>query len=90
MSSFATRDDLVEDAAYSLLGMFSVSLPIVYGEGNEALGRLLVQLLMSSGDTGILVWAGKFGIFNSRHPAGIIVFNNLPNSYIHSTGYREC
>ena len=64
--------------------MFFASLPIMYGERKGALGRLLAQLLMSSGDTSILVWAGKSGIFDSRHPAGIIVFNNLPNSY------REC
>ena len=73
---------LVEDAAYSLLGIFSVSLPIVYGEGDQALGRLLAQLLTSSGDTSILAWTGKSGSFNSCLPSGITVFNNLPNSYI--------
>ena len=44
----------VEDPAYSLLGIFSMSLPIVYGEGNKALGRFLAQLLTNSGDTNIL------------------------------------
>ena len=44
----------IEDAAYSLLGVFSVSLPVVYGEGDKALGRLLAQLLTSSGDTSTL------------------------------------
>ena len=73
---------LVEDAAYSLLGIFCVSLPIVYGEGDHALGRLLAQLLTSSGDTSILAWTGKSGTFNSYLPAGITVFNNLPTSYI--------
>jgi hypothetical protein len=48
----STRETtLVEDAAYSLLGIFSISLPVVYGEGDQALGRLLAQLLASSGDT---------------------------------------
>ncbi|KAF8548527.1 hypothetical protein OG21DRAFT_1382347, partial [Imleria badia] len=46
----------VEDAAYSLLGIFSVSFPIVYGEEDKALGRLLAQLLTSSGDTSIVAW----------------------------------
>lgn len=72
----------VEDAAYSLLGMFSVSLPIVYGEGDKALGRLLAQLLTTSGDTGILAWAGKPGSFNSCLPASITVFNQLPTTHI--------
>ncbi|KAF8452393.1 hypothetical protein L210DRAFT_851889, partial [Boletus edulis BED1] len=47
---------LVEDAAYSLFGIFSISLPVVYGEGDQALGRLLAQLLTSSGDTSVLAW----------------------------------
>ena len=38
---------ILEDAAYSLLGIFSMSLPVVYGEGDHALGRLLAQLLTS-------------------------------------------
>jgi len=72
----------VEDAAYSLLGIFSVSLPIVYGEGDHALGRLLAQLLTSSGDTRILAWTGKSGAFNSCLPANIRVFNELSTSHI--------
>ena len=73
---------LVEDAAYSLLGIFSASLPIVYGEGNKALRRLLAQLLTSAGDTSILAWTGKSGNFNSCLPADITVFNQLPTSHI--------
>ena len=73
---------LVEDAAYSLLGIFSISLPVVYGEGNRALGRMLAQLLTSSGDTSILAWTGKSGSFNSCLPADIAVFSQLPASYI--------
>ena len=73
---------LVEDAAYSLLGIFSISLPVVYGEGNQALGRLLAQLLASSGDTSILAWTGKSGSFNSCLPANITVFSQLLASHI--------
>ena len=72
----------VEDAAYSLFGIFSVSLPAVYGEGDQALGRLLAQLLTSSGDTSILAWTGKSGGFNSCLPSKISVFNQLPTSHI--------
>ena len=72
----------VEDAAYSLFGIFSVSLSAVYGEGDQALGRLLAQLLTSSGDTSILAWTGKSGGFNSCLPSKISVFNQLPTSHI--------
>ncbi|KAF8557228.1 WD40 repeat-like protein [Imleria badia] len=76
------KTTFTEDAAYSLLGIFSISLPIVYGEGDQALGRLLAQLLTSSGDTSILAWSGKCGSFNSCLPDNIIVFHELPVSHI--------
>ena len=76
------RTTLVEDAAYSLLGIFSMSLPVVYGEGDQALGRLLVQLLTSSGDTSILAWTGKSGSFNSCLPTNITVFKQLSPLHI--------
>ena len=72
----------VEDAAYSLLGIFSLSMPVVYGEGDKALGQLLAQLLMSSGDTSILAWTGASGSFNSCLPASITVFSKQPTSHI--------
>ncbi|KAF8556453.1 hypothetical protein OG21DRAFT_1408965, partial [Imleria badia] len=48
---------LVEDTAYSLLGIFSVTgLPAIYGEGEGSLGRLLAHVLTGSGDVSILAW----------------------------------
>ena len=76
------RTTRVEDSAYSLLGIFSMSLSVVYGEGDKALGRFLAQLLTSSGDTSILAWTGRSGSFNSCLPANIAVFNQLPITYI--------
>ncbi|KAF8125249.1 hypothetical protein EV363DRAFT_1532897 [Boletus edulis] len=73
---------LVEDEAYSLLGIFSVSLPVIYGDGDQALGRLLAQILTSSGDASILAWTGKSGSFNSCLPGRIHVFSQLPTSHI--------
>ncbi|KAF8126560.1 hypothetical protein EV363DRAFT_1434140 [Boletus edulis] len=79
----STRETtLLEDEAYSLLGIFSMCLPVVYGEGDQALGRLLSQLLTSSGDTSILAWAGKSGGFNSCLPARISVFSQPLTSHI--------
>ncbi|KAG6370132.1 hypothetical protein JVT61DRAFT_12433 [Boletus reticuloceps] len=83
LSLFSRRQTtFVEDAAYSLLGMFSVSLPVVYGEGDQALGRVLAQLLASSRETSILAWTGKSGSFNSCLPGSIRVFSELTTSHI--------
>lgn len=72
----------VEDAAYSLLGIFSLSLPVVYSEGDKALGRLLAQLLMRSGDTSIIAWTGKSGSFNNCLSVGITVFKHSMTTHI--------
>ena len=71
----------VEDAAYSLLGIFSMSLPVVYGEGDKAVGRFLAQLLTSSGDASILAWTGRSGSFNSCLPGSITAFSPLPTTH---------
>jgi len=72
----------VEDAAYLLLGIFSMFLPVVYGEGEKALGRFLAQLLMSSGDMSILAWTRRSGTFNSCLPTNITVFDQFPTTHI--------
>ncbi|KAF8555027.1 hypothetical protein OG21DRAFT_963376 [Imleria badia] len=76
---------LVEDAAYSLLGIFSVSgIPAIYGEGEGSLGRLLAHVLAGSGDVSILAWTGESGSFNSCLPAHITVFNAPAASHLPS------
>jgi hypothetical protein len=76
---------LVEDAAYSLLGIFSVTgIPAIYGEGEGSLGRLLAHVLTGSGDVSILAWTGESGNYNSCLPAHITVFNELATSHLPS------
>ncbi|KIO12624.1 hypothetical protein M404DRAFT_124407, partial [Pisolithus tinctorius Marx 270] len=46
-----------EDIAYSLFGIFKVHLPVLYGESAEnALGRLLAEIISQSGDVSVLDW----------------------------------
>lgn len=71
-SRFATKQ---EDIAYSLFGIFDVSIPVTYGEGQRrALGRLLQEVLTRSGDPTILAWTGKASDYNSCLPAEITVY----------------
>ncbi|KAF2866688.1 heterokaryon incompatibility protein-domain-containing protein [Massariosphaeria phaeospora] len=48
-----------EDAAYSLLGLFAVNMPILYGEAGNAFTRLQEELLRRSPDESIFWAAGK-------------------------------
>lgn len=71
------RTTLVEDIAYSLLGIFNAAIPVIYGEGNRAVGRLLEHILTGSGDVTILAWTGTAGTYNSCLPMDLTVYNQL-------------
>ena len=44
-----------EDAAYSLLGLVGVSMPMLYGEGQKAFYRLQLEILKQTRDHTIFV-----------------------------------
>jgi hypothetical protein len=63
-----------EDIAYCLLGIFQISMPLLYGEGEKAFARLQENILASSTDLSLLAWTQNCkevqqyrGIL-SRHP----------------------
>ncbi|KAG1738890.1 uncharacterized protein EDB91DRAFT_1249063 [Suillus paluster] len=73
------RTTLQEDIAYSLFGIFGVQLPVIYGEKKQnALGRLLQDIVARSGDITALDWVGKSSEFNSCLPADITSYAALP------------
>ncbi|KAI6002303.1 HET domain-containing protein [Pisolithus orientalis] len=57
----------VEDRAYSLLGLFGVNMPMLYGEGPKAFQRLQLEIIRASSDHSILAWSpkGRFGMHKS-------------------------
>ncbi|KAJ8580601.1 WD40 repeat-like protein [Rhizopogon salebrosus TDB-379] len=70
---------LQEDIAYSLFGIFGVHLLVNYGEKKQnALGRVLQEIIAHSGDITALDWVGKSSEFNSCLPAGITSYEVPP------------
>jgi hypothetical protein len=68
-----------EDIAYSLFGIFGVRLPVIYGEKKQnALGRLLQEVVAQSGDISALDWVGQSSEFNSCLPADITSYKAPP------------
>ncbi|KAG1820954.1 WD40-repeat-containing domain protein [Suillus subaureus] len=68
-----------EDIAYSLFGIFDVSLAVIYGEKRQkALGRLLQEIIAYSGDITALDWVGQSSNFNSCLPADISSYKAPP------------
>ncbi|KAI0129001.1 hypothetical protein BJ170DRAFT_732670 [Xylariales sp. AK1849] len=63
-----------EDVAYSLLGIFDVNMPLLYGEGKKAFQRLQEEIFKTSEDYTLLAWrsrakgTGDMG----RDPTGIL------------------
>ena len=45
-----------EDIAYCLLGLFSVHMPLIYGEGAKAFVRLQEEIMKTSDDHSIFAW----------------------------------
>tara|TARA_R110002060_G_scaffold51507_6_gene62498 strand:- start:924 stop:2621 length:1698 start_codon:yes stop_codon:yes gene_type:complete len=48
-----------EDIAYSLLGIFDVSMPLLYGEGKKAFIRLQLEIMRTSADHSIFAWTRR-------------------------------
>ncbi|KAI0369072.1 HET-domain-containing protein [Pilatotrama ljubarskyi] len=55
----ATR---VEDEAYSLMGLFGVHMPTIYGEGRRAFRRLQEEILKRTSDQTLFAWGNVLPI----------------------------
>lgn len=66
-----------EDMAYSLLGIFDISMPMLYGEGYRAFRRLQEELMKESNDVSIFAWQ------TSRDPP--MRDSSVPNSVYSSS-----
>ncbi|KAI8631247.1 heterokaryon incompatibility protein-domain-containing protein [Xylariaceae sp. FL1651] len=54
------RSERPEDAAYSILGIFDIHMPLIYGEGaKQAFHRLQLEIVKSTPDLSIFAWHNK-------------------------------
>ncbi|TFA97529.1 hypothetical protein CCMA1212_010730 [Trichoderma ghanense] len=75
-----------EDIAYCLLGIFNVTMPMIYGEGGEqAFFRLQEQIMKTTRDDSILAWGLSDEISKpSMNENSQIVARNHTSSPLHS------
>lgn len=71
----------VEDMAYSLLGIFNVNMPLLYGEGKKAFLRLQEELVKKSDDESIFAWRSPIPDFGLLAPAA--------TAFLHSGDVRS-
>jgi hypothetical protein len=55
-----------KDLTYSLMGVFNVNMPLLYGEGPKAFIRLQEEILKDSTDQSIFVWHHDHPIFDKN------------------------
>ncbi|OJA07710.1 hypothetical protein AZE42_05200 [Rhizopogon vesiculosus] len=67
----------VEDVAYSLMGIFDVSLQIAYGEGGGSAFCRLIEAIMHAGDPSVLNWKGEV----ANHPTSSAIPRS-PESFV--------
>lgn len=56
-----------EDAAYCLMGLFNVNMPMLYGEGEKAFIRLQEEIMKYSDDQSIFAWKDGRAQHDSYH-----------------------
>ncbi|KAM5546022.1 hypothetical protein V8D89_000148 [Ganoderma adspersum] len=67
----------VEDRAYSLLGIFDINMPTLYGEGSRAFRRLQEEIMQRIPDQSLFVWGDIYqgppllGTTTAQHERGL-------------------
>lgn len=102
MSWAAKRETTrLEDRAYSLLGIFDINMPLLYGEGPKAFLRLQQQIASENNDLSLFAWqcelAGPSSCNNSRPGQSSSnnqvqfsgIFANSPNDFRHCSTLKK-
>lgn len=83
----------IEDYAYALLGLFDVSMPIIYGEGRKAFARLQEEIMRDTDDFSLLAWedldAQEYNGLFAHSPACFRRFRNGPMTPLHFIGEAQ-
>ncbi|EIW62998.1 HET-domain-containing protein [Trametes versicolor FP-101664 SS1] len=86
----------VEDEAYSLMGLFGITMPTIYGEGGEAFRRLQEQIMKHSSDQTLFAWGQVLPPDLTRTCLSRDIGNAIgtllapsPHAFVESVDYRS-
>lgn len=87
MSWIARRQTTrIEDMAYSMLGIFDINMPLLYGEGDKAFIRLQEEVMRTSNDQSLFFWTWD----PKTVPIGwASILAPAPHVFAHSYAYEE-
>ncbi|RBR05561.1 hypothetical protein FVER53590_12909 [Fusarium verticillioides] len=94
MSWAADRETTrVEDLAYCLLGIFGVNMPMLYGEGTKAFGRLQEEIIKETTDLSIFAWKANLSVgkpLREVRPQGFRgILASSPSEFVHCKNLRR-
>jgi hypothetical protein len=74
-----------EDIAYCLLGIFGISMPLLYGEGQKAFKRLQEEIIKVSDDHSILAFTTELseGTVFAHHPSAFTRGRHIHPNFAH-------
>lgn len=82
MSWAARRETTrIEDVAYSLMGIFDINMPLLYGEGEKAFGRLQEQILSRTEDYSIFAWQSQHAKLDMIEVTPVSFFASHPSEF---------
>lgn len=84
------RTTRAEDIAYSLIGIFDVSLMVAYGEGKRAFYRLMEAILQRCDQWEVFCWKGPCSSYNAALPADPSCYAPPHNMGNVSADEQEC
>lgn len=61
----------IEDVAYSLLGLFDIHMPLIYGEGEKAFIRLQEAIAHDNTDLSLFAWTSLDNSYNRQNYHGL-------------------
>ena len=88
----------VEDMAYSLLGIFDINMPMLYGEGDKAFIRLQEEIIKNHNDLSIFAWgseveddptAAKYLDMFARSPRAFLSCRSLISPQSHAWAFSR-
>ncbi|KAG6357417.1 hypothetical protein INS49_013294 [Diaporthe citri] len=83
----------MEDSAYALLGLFDISMSILYGQGSKAFLRLQENILMDTDDYSLFAWdtldAQEYTGLFAHSPDWFSRFRNSPTTQLRIDGESQ-
>ena len=70
-----------EDEAYSLMGLFGIHMPTIYGEGRHAFIRLQEEILKQFPDDTLFAWGDRFTLHHQKDLNYLAFHTTMPPEY---------